>query len=60
MPKYYLLAIDEKGLEGINGAIIYYQFREDKEITNLGIKLVEEDVEDGVPLRSWADSKLHG
>jgi len=58
MPTYYLIAIDEQGLEEINGAIITYQYTEEKEITNTGIKLLEEDVADDVPLQSWAESKM--
>ena len=58
MPTYFLVAFDGRGLEELNGALVAYQFQEGVELTNLGVKVAEEDVGDGVSLRQWAESKL--
>jgi len=39
MPTYYLIAIDGQGLEGLNNAIVSYQYHEGTEFTNTGIKM---------------------
>jgi len=59
MPTYYLIAIDGQGLEGLNNAIVSYQYHEGTEFTNTGIKMIEEEVGDDVSLQFWAESKLN-